>query len=95
MPNWRSQIIRFQYQRAEQQQTGQSANAANCRNPPIHKELQSEQEPEKQARLAELAEKARKGTITLVFAARAWEISNAVVLRRLVAELAKNLPGEP
>ena len=40
--------------------------------------------PEKQALLRQLSEEARKGTVTLVFAARDTEHSSAAVLKRLV-----------
>ena len=41
-------------------------------------------DPDKQPALAELAEKARHGTITLVYAARDTERNSAVVLKRIL-----------
>jgi len=45
------------------------------------KELQT---PEKQALLRQLADKARRGTVTLIFAARDTEHNSAVVLKNLI-----------
>jgi uncharacterized protein YeaO (DUF488 family) len=42
--------------------------------------------PEAQAILERLAERARHGTVTLVYASHAGEISNAAVLQRLLAQ---------
>ena len=45
-------------------------------------------DPAAQKILDDLAERARHGTVTLVYAAREGEISNAAVLQRLLAERA-------
>jgi len=49
------------------------------------------QEPAKQALLRQLAERARNGTVTLVYAAQDQEHNNAVVLKRVLEEM---LAGE-
>ena len=54
--------------------------------------LRELQDPDKQALIRELGRQARRETVTLVFATRAWEISNAVVLKRLL-EAAGKEPG--
>ena len=49
--------------------------------------------PEAQAILVRLAARARRGPVTLVYASRAGEISNAAVLRRLLTQLAASQGG--
>lgn len=48
--------------------------------------------PEAQGALNALAERARHGTVTLLYAARAGEISNAAVLARLIDGRARGAP---
>jgi uncharacterized protein YeaO (DUF488 family) len=52
-------------------------------------------DPAVQKILDDLAERARHGTVTLVYAAREGEISNAAVLQRLLAERAAGHAAKP
>ena len=52
-------------------------------------------DPAAQKILDDLAERARHGTVTLVYAAREGEISNAAVLQRLLAERAAGHAAKP
>ena len=51
--------------------------------------------PEAQRILDDLAERARHGRVTLVYAAREGEISNAAVLRRLLAQRVAGHSAKP
>lgn len=56
--------------------------------------LQELEAPEKAPLLAELLQKARQGTVTLVFAAKDRERNNAVVIKQFLEQRLAAAPGE-